>query len=389
MSSSESDSSVDYSNDGPGALIGCAILGFITTVIVGCRFWARRLVSTTWGQDDWLTVVALVAHHGVLIAFGVMIVDGGLGKDIAVVATVPGAVTALYKSLFAAELAYGMSSSLAKLSLLAFYNRVFPTQRVRISCIVLGSICIMWTVAIQITNVLQCRPLRAFWDPALQAASTTKCIDTILFFLGNSIVNCVIDLATLALPIQEILKLHTTKKKKAGIAGVFLLGSIAFAASLVRTIFTATMYNEGTTNFTKQFVVSGVATVVEVYVGIISGCLPIMVPVYRRIRYGNALKSTTRTGSEGYYLSNSGNALAKSNARSKTNRSRGEGPFERLDTNKDDFASSEFSSDRHIMVSSAAVRDGDVDHKSNDSIPLDGIVVRSDVQWKVSAKSHA
>ena len=88
---------MDYSNNGPGALIGCAILGFITTVIVGCRFWARRLVSTTWGIDDYLTVAALVAHHAVLISFGVMIVNGGLGRDIAVVATVPGAVTALYK----------------------------------------------------------------------------------------------------------------------------------------------------------------------------------------------------------------------------------------------------------------------------------------------------
>ncbi|KAI0170976.1 hypothetical protein BJ166DRAFT_517461 [Pestalotiopsis sp. NC0098] len=382
---SSTDSTIDYSNDGPGALIGCAILGFVTTMLVAARFWARRLVSMTWGLDDWLTLTALAAHHALLIAFGVMCIDGGLGRDIQVVVSMPGAVTSLYKSLFAAELCYGMSSSLAKLSLLAFYLRVFPTERVRWSCIILGSICIMWTIAIQIVNLLQCRPLKAFWTPALQAEPTTHCVDTILFFLGNSIVNCVIDLATLALPIQEIMKLHTTQKKKLGIAGVFLLGSIAFAASLIRTIFTATMYNEGVTNFSKQFVVSGVATVVEVYVGIISGCLPIMVPVYRRIRYGNALKSTTRTGSEGYYLSNSANVMGKSAAR--TNRLGGEGPFERLDTNKnDDFASSEFSSDRHIMVSTAA-RDDQESRRTSDRVPSDGIVVRSDVSWQESRKS--
>lgn len=135
----------------------------------------------------------------------------------------------------------------------------------------------------------------------------------------------------------------------------------------------------------EQFVVSGVATVVEVYVGIISGCLPIMVPVYRRIRYGNALKSTTRTGSEGYYLSNSANVMGKSTAR--TNRLGGEGPFERLDTNKnDDFASSEFSSDRHIMVSTAA-RDDQESRRTSDRVPSDGIVVRSDVSWQESRKS--
>lgn len=51
----------------------------------------------TWGLDDWLTLTALAAHHALLIAFGVMCIDGGLGRDIQVVVSMPGAVTSLYK----------------------------------------------------------------------------------------------------------------------------------------------------------------------------------------------------------------------------------------------------------------------------------------------------
>jgi hypothetical protein len=81
-------------------------------------------------------------------------------------------------------------------------------------------------VSCQIVNLVQCIPLRAFWDFELRADPNTKCLDPILFFLANSGVNVVIDFATLFLPIQEILKLHTSKSKKWGIAGVFLLGGM-------------------------------------------------------------------------------------------------------------------------------------------------------------------
>ncbi len=69
--------------------------------------------------------------------------------------------------------------------------------------------------------MLQCRPLEAFWNLEMQALPGTKCVDTILFFLGNSIANCFIDLATLTLPIREITKLHTSRSKKIGIALYF------------------------------------------------------------------------------------------------------------------------------------------------------------------------
>ncbi|KAK6208366.1 hypothetical protein LQW54_006846 [Pestalotiopsis sp. IQ-011] len=186
-----------------------------------------------------------------------MTVKGGLGRDIRVIiAEDPEDITELYKALLAAEVFYIISSSLVKLSLLAFYQRIFPTPRVKLGCQIIGG----------------CIPLKAFWEVALRADSGTKCLDPILFFLSNSAVNVVIDFATLILPIQEILSCIHRRAR----SGVLLA---AFTASLLRTIFTGTMYNEGVNNFTKQFVVSAIATVVKIYVALISGCLPALVPV--------------------------------------------------------------------------------------------------------------
>lgn len=125
-----------------------------------------------------------------------------------------------------AEIIYGFGATLVKLSVLALYWRIFPTRSMKISCAILGSICIAWTVSVQIVNVIQCRPLHAFWDTELQQLPDTKCLDFNLYFLGNSTANCIIDLATLTLPIREVLRLQMSTSRKLGICVVFLLGGV-------------------------------------------------------------------------------------------------------------------------------------------------------------------
>ncbi|KAF3020624.1 hypothetical protein E8E14_011724 [Neopestalotiopsis sp. 37M] len=115
--------------------------------------------------------------------------------------------------------------------------------------------------------------------------------------------NCIIDFLTLILPIREIVKLKISTKRKFKIGGVFLLGGIACAASLVRTIALFDYFRATTNNFTRtarppsserrmlitkaeQFVLAGFATLVEIYVAIIGACLPILGPVYQRLRHG-------------------------------------------------------------------------------------------------------
>ncbi|KAI0202651.1 hypothetical protein F4808DRAFT_68624 [Astrocystis sublimbata] len=311
-------------DSGLGIVISGSIVGFLATVTVALRLWARKLTRLPLGADDWLCIAALFFQHAVMIASSVAAVNGGLGRDMSVLALqYPDAVVVLFQSAFAGELGYTYSSPLIKLSVLVFYRRIFPTRAVRLGTLIIGTTCILWCIAITILDFIQCRPLKAFWYIELQALPTTHCINPIQSFLGNSLANSLIDLFTLTLPINEVLKLHTTTRRKINIALVFLLGGVAFAASAVRTVSTGVIIKKGYTNFSKQFVLSLIATVIEIYVAIIGACMPTLVPVYRRLRYGSP--SSTRASGGSKEVSASGKNLKYWKQPRKH-----DGPFERL-----------------------------------------------------------
>lgn len=105
---------MDYSDDGPALLISSCVLGFFSTIIVGLRFWSRKLVGTPWGLDDWLTVASLLAHHAVVVTVGFMTQQGGLGRDIRViVAEEPEDIAALYKVRHVRIVSYKSISNLS------------------------------------------------------------------------------------------------------------------------------------------------------------------------------------------------------------------------------------------------------------------------------------
>lgn len=218
---------LDYSDDiAPMAASTWTLLGLATLAII-LRFFSKRLLRAPWQVDDYLALLALIFHHGLFAASAVAVIRGGVGRDMRLVAAEdPNNIVVLLKSFFAGEVMYGLSNTTVKLSVIAFYHRIFPTAEVKIGCYILGGMSIAWLVAVEVTVFCQCRPLQAFWQVELQGLPTTTCIDPILFFLANSSFNTVIDLAVIILPIRQIAKLHTSRKKKMGIASVFLFGSV-------------------------------------------------------------------------------------------------------------------------------------------------------------------
>ncbi|KAI1123647.1 hypothetical protein F5Y10DRAFT_285827 [Nemania abortiva] len=284
---------IDHSDDSGGFYAVTFLLASVATLAVALRFWARRLISQPWGIDDYLALSALILHHGVQGAAIVCVELGGLGRDTALfIMEHPNALIYLNQAVLATEVLYALSSPTIKLSVLALYWRIFPTRSMKIACIILASFCIVWAVVIGIVDFFQCRPLHALWIVELSQSPDTKCIDIVLFWLGTAAPNCAFDLITLILPIREVIRLRSSLSRKIGICAVFLLGGVAFAASLTRVVFIIILYYAGgVTNPDKQFVIPGGSTIVEVYVAVIGACLPTLIPIYRRLRYGDALKS--------------------------------------------------------------------------------------------------
>ncbi|KAI0544081.1 hypothetical protein F4679DRAFT_591867 [Xylaria curta] len=361
---------IDYHDDGPGMVASSSVLALLATIAVALRFWARKLTRATLRLDDYLILAALFVQHAQSTAAFASVFGGGLGRDFQLVVA-EGKVVFLFKAIFASEILYGLSASIVKLAVLSLIWRIFPTREIRIVVIVLVIITICWIIAIEIVNFLQCIPLHAFWHVELQALPETKCLDFILFFLGNSSVNTVVDFVTLTLPIREILKLKLPRSKKIAICGIFLLGGITFAASLTRTISTAIIHNQTITNFTKQFVVSAVATVIEVYVAIIGACVPVLAPVYSHIR-GLTITSSS-TGS-----SNARAPFVKGlSYSSKSNLRRMVRPYDQLD---DDLSTAMNSTTNHRVEISR--RDFDrSEYTNNHAIPLQGIMLERATRW--------
>ncbi|KAI3337158.1 hypothetical protein HD806DRAFT_475858 [Xylariaceae sp. AK1471] len=374
---------IDYHNSGPDSVAGSSVIIFLATVAVALRFWARKLTKVPFGLDDYLVLAALIFHHAVAAAGISAVFDGGLGRDYRLVqAEGPETTVFLFKALYASWILYGLSSPLVKLAVLAFLWRIFPTPTVKIGCIILSSLSIAWAISVQIMSFLQCRPLRAFWDRELQTLPETQCLDFVLCYLGTAIANSFIDLATLALPIQEILKLRISRPKKIGVCGIFLLGGITFLASLVRATSFAIILRQGITNLTKQFLLPGFASVLEIYVGIIGACLPVLVPVYRKLRYGNVSKSRTHTlGKRPLWVGTSDAVLNKNKFRA------GQGSSERLHVNDEDVTTLvPLTSDRQVGVRSWVGQGPE--SANNMNIPLRGIVVKQDIEWSTKGRDR-
>ncbi|KAI0379533.1 hypothetical protein F5Y04DRAFT_290390 [Hypomontagnella monticulosa] len=379
---------LDYSDGGGVAAVIClSILAFFASVYVVLRFWARRLIRQPFGLDSYLCLAALLIHHAILAGSFVCILQGGLGRDMRITATEdPHSVVVLYQAIFVSKIAYTYCSPLIKLSVLAFYRRIFPTPVVKMGTNILGSACIAWCIAITVLDFIECQPLEAFWFVELQALPTTKCLDPILCFLANSIANSVIDFFTLTLPIHEVLKLQTTTVRKIQICSFFLMGSMALAASLVRTVSTGYIWKEGITNFTKQFFVSGVATVVEIYAAIIGACLPTLVPVYRKLRHGDPFNSRASNFSKGNHAGarNSFSAGRVPQQKQFANDS----AFERLASTEETFTPAAYYNEYHINVSSAQ-SNGDVRSAGPESYPLKAVMVRRDMTWSEQSHEHS
>ncbi|KAF9876657.1 hypothetical protein CkaCkLH20_06065 [Colletotrichum karsti] len=351
------------------------VLAVIATVTCVGRFWARKLTGVGWGLDDWLALASLFINHAFCATTVEATVNGGLGRSIVVVmAEDPAQLITFLKCVVIAEFCYGFSSPLIKLSLLAFYWRVFPTSFMQKGIYTLSAACLGWMIAIFITNCLQCRPLSYTWEQTTNPGTGT-CIDLILYFVGNSIANSLIDILTLALPIRETMKLQVSSSRRVGICCVFALGSLVVVASLVRFGSLASLYSIGVTDMTQQYALMWTATVVEIYIAIIGACAVTLVPVYRKIRYGTPWstgdqKSNQASSGAAAFAGTGGSRPGIHNFKRTAN-------HERLETGNDSEEYLHRGSNINYSVTGSAKREG-----RGDDMPMDTIVMQKDVTWE-------
>lgn len=115
---------------------------------------------------------------------------------------------------------YNVTLGMIKLSILAFYYRVFITPAFRRVVLATIAFITLWVLTITIVLALECRPIAKFWNPLVPG----KCFNLVAFSYFTNISNLVTDIWIFLLPIPVIWRLHISNNQKLGLCGVFLIG---------------------------------------------------------------------------------------------------------------------------------------------------------------------
>lgn len=176
-----------------------------------------------------------------------------------------------------------------KISMLLFYLRITKNSQklLRIaSYITLGIVCIAGAVLTFLT-AFRCQPLHT----AFSGVSSGKCISIVTLFLCSAPVNIITDLAILVLPIPMLSELQLPRRQKSFLLLTFALGIFVTIVDVVRIYYLQQaddMQNSssrvGSRNaFSYSASLALMWSAVEVNVGIVCACIPMMRPLMIRI----------------------------------------------------------------------------------------------------------
>ncbi|KAK8089589.1 integral membrane protein [Apiospora hydei] len=226
-------------NQGPVAeRVAAAMMG-LSGGFVLLRLGARAIRKARLGLDDWIILAALWT--------------------------------------FISEIMYGATITAVKLSILAMYDRLFPTKFMRRAVVSLAVVAMLWYFAVILVVIFQCDPIPRSWG----ATTEGHCIDHYSYYTGLAIPHIFIDIIILSLPIREVRRLQIVNWQKAAVCGMFLLGGFVTVISIIRLKFVAEMINVDPRSDGTMVVSTAIWSAVEVGVAIMCACLPTLQPLVR------------------------------------------------------------------------------------------------------------
>ncbi|KAI0380182.1 hypothetical protein F5Y04DRAFT_100416 [Hypomontagnella monticulosa] len=245
------------------------------------RVWARHVKRASWRFNDYAVFIAAIFGTGYFAICWLTATRGGLGYPITVVA--PAERLIIRKGFFAGWLLQTWANSFVRLSILDFLLHIFPRdRRFRFAVYFFEAAAIAYLVACTIAWLATCRPIRFNWELGTDVAQ--HCGNLSLKFLLSAIFNLVLDVCILILPMPMLWTLHMSARKKVAITLVFGLGIFVCFATAWRTYHVVKFSSpESQLNFTQTVVEDALWSGLEITLGIINACLPVMPPVANRI----------------------------------------------------------------------------------------------------------
>ncbi|CAL3969420.1 unnamed protein product [Diplocarpon coronariae] len=232
----------------------------------------RFVSKSTSGHNFWYddaVVLLLFLLSTAVTANSLFLVHLGLGSDIWTVSF--DNITQILKIFWISEIVYFIAISLLKISFLLFFLRIFTDNRFRKAVCVLVVINILVAVLFVTTLCTTCRPASYIWYQ-WDGEHPGKCGNLNALFFANAMINIALDLATLALPISQIINLNMSKKKKLSVSLMMSVGLIVTIISILRL--TSLIHFANTSNPTWDYFDTALWSAIELDIGLLCVCTP-------------------------------------------------------------------------------------------------------------------
>ncbi|ORY19056.1 hypothetical protein BCR34DRAFT_260972 [Clohesyomyces aquaticus] len=226
-----------------------AVLLCIDIIAVSLRFFARRSRRQPLQVDDWLSLASLFLVVGLATTLFIGVAQHALGyptpmpplagrSDLTATDKVI-VITARLQYIF---LTISVPTlGLIKLAVLTFYRRIFVVDKGNLrnghNFVYIAMMCIVvvWAGGFCLSFMFACKGnFTAWWTSAMSLI--TNCVNTLELLFAFAVSDFITDAIVILLPLPKIWSLRLPLARKLGVMMVFLLGSIAIAASLIRMI---------------------------------------------------------------------------------------------------------------------------------------------------------
>ena len=296
---------LDASGDGgrsEGVFIGVTVTFILATLFVVARLVSRFAITGYRGWDDFFIIIAWVdqqvfhcrstilmpeTRFSPLVCPSLSILaHRRVWAEIMPIFRSHGNL-ALVVSEYAFTILYNPALMATKTSILMFYLKISkgPQRFLRIFSYVVLAMVNIGGIIVTFFSAFQCRPPRAAYDLSVQNPS---CISILSIYLASAPLNVASDLAILVLPIPVLTGVRMPGKQKTIIVFLFALGIFVTIIDVVRIYYLQLAANESqaqqiqSTPRSLDHSTASIAllwSTIEVNVGIICACIPIMKPL--------------------------------------------------------------------------------------------------------------
>lgn len=265
----------------------------IIAIFVALRLYTRHHILNSVGVDDYLCCLALVLH--ILYTIFVSIASHyGLGRLAADVGNMTVYFEAVKYELFS-QVAGIMVIGVGKLAVGTFLLRIIR-NKVQIAFI---HVCLFITVVItlfaSITVVVQCSPVEKSWNPTVKGHCWIN-FSNVGYTVGSWFV--AMDFSFAILPWFVVWDLNMKQKEKITVACGLSLGIFAGVCGIVRTV---ALSGLNASEYIYDTVPMLIWSATESCATIMCSSIPVLRPLYTRLRYGKDGKGSS-TGDSSYKL---------------------------------------------------------------------------------------